>query len=103
MTDRLEADVERWLAEEVRTTWPGKSGDCCDTDERAELAEWFAGQIRAFEAWLIAQYDPEAIQHHKHMLLGDLTGYGYGAVCLVTASEPPNSTQTPQEPNREGM
>jgi hypothetical protein len=51
MTDQLTADVERWLAAEVRTTWPGKSGDCCDTDERAELAAWFAGQIRAFEAW----------------------------------------------------
>ena len=72
MTDQLEADVERWLAEEVRTTWPGKSGDCCDTDERADMARWFASQVTAFDAWRAAERRNSVI-----------------------------STQTPQEPNRE--
>ena len=55
MTDHLAAEVDRWLAAEVRTTWPGKSGDCCDTAERADMAAWFAAQLTAFDAWRAAE------------------------------------------------
>ena len=71
MTDQLAAEVDRWLAAEVRTTWPGRSGDCCDTAERADMATWFAAQLTAFDAWRAAERRNEA-----------------------------NSTQTPENPNR---
>ena len=132
MTDQLEADVERWLAEEVRTTWPGVFGDACDTEERPVLAEWFAGQMRAFGAWCGGSAWATGIVDvipfdALHQMLADRLGPGFrvtvttaddidedrerdqivaarldalAAVCPVTASEPPNSTPTPQETNR---
>lgn len=94
MTDQLEADVERWLAEEVRTTWPGKSGDCCDTDERADMARWFAGQIRAFSHWL-AQATPYTKSYGR--LPNVVRIDGYGAVRPQETTEPPNSTPADRE------
>ena len=64
MTDHLAAEADRWLAAEVRTTWPGVSGDCCDAGERADIARWFADQIRAFSHWL-AQVTPFAESYER--------------------------------------